>query len=82
MAKGSTLLEEVMAAVDAAKPTPSNWFSKLPPDAQAELEEIRRRFDPATQIKRHVARAIVAAAKRRGWALPKEKQVAQWLSER
>jgi hypothetical protein len=58
------------------------WFDKLPPEAQAELEEIRRRYDPATQPKRHVARAIIAAAGRRGWAMPKEKQVAQWLGER
>ncbi len=82
MAKGSAFIDEVLAAVDAAKPVPVNWFSRLPPEAQAELEGIRRRFDPTTQIRRHVARAIIAAAGRRGWVMPKEKQVALWLNER
>jgi cob(I)alamin adenosyltransferase len=82
MAKASSFVSEVMAAADASKPTTLNWFAKLPADAQAELEEIRRRFDPSTQITRHVARAIIAAAERRGWAMPKERQVAEWLGAR
>jgi cysteine synthase len=82
VAKASSFVGEVMAAVDASKPTTINWFAKLPADAQAELEEIRRLYDPATHIKRHIARAVIAAAERRGWVMPGERQVVEWLDAR
>jgi cysteine synthase len=82
VAKANSFVSEVMAAVDACKPLPQNWFAKLPAEAQAELEEIRRLYDPAAHIKRHIARAVIAAAERRGWVMPGERQVVEWLDAR
>jgi hypothetical protein len=80
--KTSSLVEEVLAEVEAAKARRRDWFALLPPEAQEELEYLRSEYDPATCIKRHFACAIIAAGKRRGWPMPKEKQVTLWLDGR
>ena len=79
MAK-SSLLDEVLEHVANSQPGPSSWFARLPADAQAELLDVRAGFDPAKHQKRAFYKAIKAAGERRGWHIPGEKQVTQWLS--
>ena len=76
----SSLLDEVLEHVSKAQPGPASWFDRLPADAQAELLDVRAGFDPAKHQKRAFYKAIKAAGERRGWQIPGEKQVTQWLS--
>ena len=78
----TSLLDEVLEHVAKSQPGPSSWFDRLPTDAQAELLEVRAGFDPAKHQKRAFFRAIQAAGEKRGWHIPGEKQVTQWLSAR
>ncbi len=78
----TSLLDEVLEHVAKSQPGPSSWFDRLPPDAQAELLEVRAGFDSAKHQKRAFFRAIQAAGEKRGWHIPGEKQVTQWLSAR
>jgi len=78
----SSLLDEVLEHVANSQPGPSSWFARLPADAQAELLDVRAGFDPAKHQKRAFYKAIKAAGERRGWHIPGEKQVTQWLSGR
>lgn len=75
-----SLVDEVLASVVNHAPGGRTWFEKLPPEAQAELEEVRRSYDPAVHQRRAFYRAIVAAAERRGWHIAGEKQVSEWLT--
>jgi GNAT superfamily N-acetyltransferase len=82
MAKGKPdLLADVQARIVVRRAGYASWFDKLPADAQAECLAVReafRRGDIGT--KSHVARALIAAAKERGWSISAEKQVGQWLA--
>jgi hypothetical protein len=80
--KTTSLLDEVLEHVSQSQPRPSSWFDRLPPEAQAELLEVRAGFDPARHQKRAFYKAIRASAERRGWRIAGEKQVALWLSAR
>lgn len=82
MAKVSSLLDEVMAAVANARPGARSWFERLNPDAQAEILKAREMFDPATHQKRAFYKAMKAAAEKRGWHIPGEKQFTDWLRQR
>jgi len=79
--KTSSLFDEVAGSV-ATITKSRNWFAYLPPDAQSDLERIRELYDPSAHIKRHYARAIIDACVRRGWSMPKERQVVEWLDAR
>jgi len=78
----SSLLDEVLKHVSKSQPGPASWFDRLAPEAQAELLEVRAGFDPAKHQKRAFYKAIKAAGEKRGWHIPGEKQVTQWLSAR
>lgn len=76
------LLSEVVANANAVRPGYQSWFEKLPPDAQVECLAVRdafRRGEIGT--KSVVARALIAAAKARGWSISAEKQVSTWLAK-
>lgn len=81
MAKAS-LLDDVLATVAAHTSGVLTWFEKLPPDAQAELDAVRQQFDPALHKKHVYARAVIAAAEKRGWPIAREKQVLKWLESK
>lgn len=81
MAKAS-LLDDVLSTVAAHTSTPLTWFEKLPPDAQAELDAVRKQYDPRTHRKHIFARAVIAAAEKRGWPIAREKQVLKWLEQK
>ena len=76
-----SLVDEVLANVQNHAPGGRTWFERLPPEAQAELEEVRRSYDPAVHQRRAFYRAIVAAAEKRGWHIAGEKQVSEWLTK-
>ena len=81
MAKAS-LLDEVLSTVASHTSGTLTWFDKLPPDAQAELDAVRQQYDPKTHKKHIFARAVIAAAEKRGWSIAREKQVIAWLEKR
>lgn len=82
MAKQPALLDAVLGKVRNSRAGPRSWFNRLPADAQAELEAVRKGFNPALHQKRAFALALIAAAQERGWEIAKEKQVIEWLDAR
>jgi hypothetical protein len=76
-----SLAESVEATVQNARPGYNSWFHKLPPDAQAEFLEARRRFDRTRHQKTAFAKALIAEAKARGWATAGESVLCVWLGQ-
>lgn len=76
------LLADVQARIVVRRAGYASWFDKLSPEAQAECLAVREAFQRGEiGNKTHVARALIAAAKERGWSISAEKQVAQWLTK-
>jgi hypothetical protein len=77
MPKGISLLEEVESCI-AGK---GSWLDRLPPEALAELEEVRTRFKAGQYTAKpyQIAAAIIASGKRRGWNFPNDKNLVRWL---
>lgn len=82
MAKGKSLVNEVLGLVRHSRPGFRTWFERLPQDAREELEAVRAAFDPTTHQKRAYAHAIIAVSRERGWNVAGEKQVIAWLNAR
>lgn len=80
MAKRKSLVAEVLVLAKPPKRGFPNWFEKLPPEAQAELAEVRQAFDPKVHEKNQYARAVMAAAAERGWKTAGRQGVIAWLS--
>lgn len=76
----NSLVNEVLEAAANKPPGSLTWFHRLPPEAQIELERVREEFNPHIHQKLAFARAVIAAASKRGWTTAKEKQVIAWLS--
>jgi hypothetical protein len=74
-----SLLDEVMAAVESHRIGVLTWFEKLPPESQAALDAVRKTYDPKVHRKHIFARALIAAADKRGIPIAREKQVIKWL---
>lgn len=81
MAKAS-LVDDVLSTVASHASGVRTWFDKLPPEAQAELDAVREQFNPSLHKKHVFARAVIAAAEKRGWPIAREKQVLQWLESK
>lgn len=76
------LLADVQARIVVRRAGYASWFDKLGPEAQAECLSVREAFQRGEiGSKTHVARALIAAAKERGWSISAEKQVTQWLTK-
>lgn len=63
---------------------PMNWHSRLDAEARKELDEIKSRYRAGKYgevSKRAIARAIVSAAKERGWRICGENGVREWLTK-
>ncbi len=81
MAKAKTsLLDDVLARTKNRSPGFGTWFERLPAEAQAELEAVRASFDHAKHQKSAFARAIIEAARERGWKTSGLQGVIQWLN--
>ncbi len=78
MAK-KALLADVVARVHNSKPGFRTWFERLPEGARAELEAVREAFNPTVHQKVAYARAIIEAARERGWETGGEQAVLAWL---
>lgn len=79
--KFSSLVEQF---VMEDKKRSAYWFDKLDAEAQKEIVGIRDRYRAGQYgktSKRSLARAIVAAAKERGWPVCGECGVREWLSK-
>jgi hypothetical protein len=82
MAKPKTLLADVAAKLQARRTGYASWFDKLPDDAKAECFVVRDAFRRGELgLKSHAARALISAAKERGWPIAAEKQVSAWLAK-
>lgn len=81
MAKNKpTLLNDVSVRVAASKYRRQTWFDRLPADAQVECAAVRDAFQRGELgDKLPVARAIIAAARERGWTVAGQTQVISWL---
>lgn len=79
MAK-KTLLDDITSRISNTKPGFKNWFERLSPEARAELESVRMAFDPKVHQKTAFARAVIAAARERGWKTGGEQAVLAWLN--
>lgn len=76
------LLADVQARIVVRRVGYASWFDKLPAESQAECLAVREAFRRGEiGTKAHVARALIAAAKERGWQISAEKQVSQWLTK-
>jgi hypothetical protein len=78
--KSSSLTEEIVAGIKPVRSTP--WHRLLPQEVLEEVQELRRRFragEFALASSLTVAQAISDALSQRGYAMPKTKQVAEWL---
>lgn len=83
MKKTRTLLDDVSVNIKQTRAGYQSWFEKLPAEAQEECALVREAFrrgeiGPRTVI----ARALIAAAKERGWQIAQEKQVSSWLAKK
>ena len=81
MAKATapSLLDDVLARAKNRSPGFLTWFERLQPDAQAELELVRQAFNHDVHQKRAYARAIIEAARERGWQISGPQGVIAWL---
>lgn len=60
------------------------WFDKLSPSAQEELLEVKKKWQGGAYKGKHlksVCRAVIAAAKERGWKVNGIQSVEQWLKK-
>lgn len=81
-AKAPSLLDDVLARAKNRSPGFLTWFERLQPDAQAELERVRQAFNHDVHQKRAYARAIMDAARERGWRTSGLQGVISWLEGR
>lgn len=81
-AKATSLLDDVLARAQSAKPGFKTWFDRLPDDVRAELAAVRASFNPAVHQKKAFALAIMEAAKERGWETGGVQAVLAWLTKK
>lgn len=75
----TSLLDDVLAKAVRKQPGFSPWYERLPPEAREELEAVRAAYDPAIHQKTTYARAVIAAARERGWEICGQQGVISWL---
>jgi|LakMenE01Jun11ns_1017448.scaffolds.fasta_scaffold8781703_2 hypothetical protein len=79
-AKALSLLDDVLSRTRNRSPGFGTWFERLPVEAQAELETVRASFDHSKHQKAAFARAIMEAARERGWKTSGLQGIIQWLN--
>lgn len=82
--KRKQTLADLVAVGLASAPTRQTWFTVLPDDAQAEIENVRKRFQageygPAKRTV--VARFLHAECERQGWKTCDVQRLSQWLAK-
>ena len=84
MAK-SSLLSVVADRYSKIKVAPRDFFGRLPPEAQAELLEVRRQFHAGDLVgtgAKALAAVVVAACNERGWTTCSPNRMREWLTRR
>ena len=74
-----SLLDDVLTRATRKQPGFTPWYGRLPPEAREELEAVRAAYDPSIHQKTTYARAIIAAARERGWEICGQQGVINWL---
>ena len=74
-----SLLDDVLTRAVRKQPGFAPWYERLPPEAREELEAVRAAYDPSIHQKTTYARAIIAAARERGWEICGQQGVINWL---
>ena len=74
-----SLLDDVLTRAVRKQPGFAPWYERLPPEAREELEAVRAAYDPSIHQKTTYAKAIVAAARERGWDICGQQGVINWL---
>lgn len=83
--KSGSFAEAIKAAVAHAEQNPpkKSWFSKLPPEAQADLLDLKRRFQAGEYEGVELSvihRGVVARCKEAQWPVPKSDcTITNWL---
>ena len=77
--KSPSLLDDVLTRAVRKQPGFTPWYGRLPPEAREELEAVRAAYDPSIHQKTTYARAIIAAARERGWEICGQQGVINWL---
>ena len=80
--KPTSLLDDVLANAQRSTPGFLPWHERLPPEAREELEAVRAAYDPAIHQKTTYAKAIIAAARERGWEICGPQGVINWLVQK
>ena len=76
------LIDDVCSRVTNARFGFKSWYTSLPDDARKELDAVKASFDHKRHQKKAYARAIVEAAKDRGWQVGTVGAVVAWLSQK
>lgn len=77
--KVPSLLDDVLAKAVRSTPGFAPWYERLPLEAREELEAVRAAYDPAIHQKTTYAKAVILAAKERGWDICGQQGVINWL---
>lgn len=75
-----SLVDDVLENTTKSRPGFGTWYSRLPPEARAELDAVRAAFDPSRHQKRAFASSIMEACEKRGWQTSGIQGVLAWLS--
>jgi hypothetical protein len=80
--KAPSLTDDIRRGVAAAKKGPASWFSKLTPDIQQELLQVRADFleGKIEGTRTALARSIHAALSGRGLITVTRSEVMRWIN--
>jgi hypothetical protein len=78
----SDITEDILSRVQHRQPGPVTWFTRLPPEVQAELDALRQRWITGELGigKRAISRAIIATLSERGLGVSGVQGVEDWLA--
>ena len=75
----TSLLDDVLTRAVRATPGFPPWYERLPQEAREELEAVRAAYDPSIHQKTTYAKAVIAAARERGWEICGPQGGINWL---
>ena len=78
-AKRKSLLDDVLSRALRNKPGFKTWFDRLPPEAQVQLLEVKKAFNPKEHQKNAYASSIIESCRERGWQTAGRQGVIDWL---
>ena len=78
-----SLTDEILGGIAPTAKGPAGWFSKLPPDVQADVAAVREKLHAGkiTASKHAVGKSIHAALSARGLITVGWREVVRWLGD-